>query len=110
VLGVKIVGAHELMICGGVVLSVITALVIRAWAPVDKKLSLIAAVANPIKTHFHCAGSALFEGVISDSGGCGVVGFDWCWRLWMTKVFKCGAKDSGFLSVDEESTNFGSGG
>jgi hypothetical protein len=111
VLGVKIVRAHELMMRGCVVLDVvITLVVLGARAPVDKKLSLIDAITNPIKTHFHCVGLALFDGVIGDSGGSGVVSFDWCGWLRMSEFFKCGSKDSGFLSVDEEATYFRFGG
>jgi hypothetical protein len=100
------------MMCGCVVLGVIIALVIGSGAPVDEKLSLIDAITNPVKTHFHCAGSALFDGVVGNPGGGRVVCFDRCRRLWMAELVKGCAKDSCFLSVDEEATDFrlGSGG
>jgi hypothetical protein len=107
VLGVKIVGAHELMMCGGVVFGVVITLVVGARAPVDEKLSLIDSITNPIKSHVHGAGSALFDGVTGDPGCCGVVCFDGCGWLRMAEFVKGGAEDSGFLSIDEEATDFG---
>ncbi len=44
--------------------------VLSAQSPVDDELVLFYAVANPVETHVHAAGFALFERVVGDAG-CG---------------------------------------
>ena len=61
--------------------------VLSAGSPVDDKLVLFDAVANPVETHVHGAGFALFECVIGDAGCGGVVGFHWGRRLRMAEFF-----------------------
>ena len=84
--------------------------VVCAFTPVDEKMSLFDAIANPIKTHIHCFRTSLFDSFIADAGGAGIVGLNRsCW-LWMPHVFECGAEHGGFFAIEEESTEFGFGG
>ena len=89
---------------------VVIAFVVGAGAPVDKELTLVDTVTNPVEAHFHGAGTFLFDGVIGDAGCGGVVSFDGGGWLRMSHLFKGGAKDRSFLSIDEEATDFRLGG
>ncbi len=52
-----------------VMLGEVVAEVLTAWSPVDDELVLlIDSIANPVEAHVHCAGFALLEGVVCDSG------------------------------------------
>ena len=84
--------------------------VVGAFAPVDEKLSLGDTVADPIKTHIHCFGSTLFDGVVADAGGAGVVRLDGSSGLRVAHVGEGGAEHGGFLTVLEERTEFSFGG
>ena len=42
----------------------------------DKELLLLHLVAHPIESHVDDFGPALFDGVVDDSGGTGIVGLD----------------------------------
>jgi hypothetical protein len=44
-----------------------------AWFPVEDELVLFYLVADPVETHVHGPGFALFESVVGDACGCGVV-------------------------------------
>ncbi len=46
----------------------VVAEVFSAGPPVDDELVLLDSIANPVETHVHCAGFALLEGVVCDSG------------------------------------------
>jgi hypothetical protein len=45
----------------------VVAKVFSAGLPIDDKLVLFDLIANPLEAHVHCAGFALFEGVICDA-------------------------------------------
>ena len=49
----------------------------------DDELLLLHPVAYPIESHVNGFGPALFDDVIDDASGTGVVGLDGCRRLWM---------------------------
>ena len=60
----------------------VVGLVEAAFLPVDVKLSLANADADPIKVHVNCIGSLLFDGVIDACCGA-IVHLDghWGWRM-----------------------------
>ena len=53
--------------------------------PIDVKLSLVNAVADPIKAHVNCLGLLLFDGVIGDACGSAIVHLDGHWGLRMVQ-------------------------
>ena len=50
--------------------------VFGAFSPVDEKLALFDAISDPIKSHVHCFGTTLFDGLVADAGCAGVVGLN----------------------------------
>ena len=65
------------------------------------------AVTNPIEAHVNGFGSALFDRVVDNTGGAGIVGLDRCGRLRMAHVMECSAEPSCILSIVEEGAQFG---
>ena len=59
--------------------------------PINEKLTLTNAIANPVKTHVDGFGSPLFDGVVGDATGGAIVGLEWGWWLYMPEFFKCDA-------------------
>ena len=55
-----------------------------AGCPEDVELVLFDAVAYPVETHVHCTAAALFDSVIGNAIGAGVVGLYWCRWLWVS--------------------------
>jgi hypothetical protein len=51
-----------------VMLGEVVVKVFSAGLPVDDELVLLDSIANPVEAHVHCAGFALLEGVVCDSG------------------------------------------
>jgi hypothetical protein len=51
-----------------VMLGEVVAEVFSAGLPVYDELVLLDSIANPVEAHVHCAGFALLEGVVCDSG------------------------------------------
>ena len=84
--------------------------VVCAFSPMDEKMSLFDAIANPVETHIHGFGSALFDSFVANASCAGIVGLDGCRWLWMPHVFKGGAEHCSFFAVEEESAKFGFGG
>ena len=48
------------MVYGGVVFAEVISFVLFAWAPVDKEVSLLDAVSDPVEAHINGFGSPLF--------------------------------------------------
>lgn len=84
--------------------------IVCAFAPVDQEMALAHPVADPVKTHIHGFGATLFDGVVCDTGGAGIVGLDGGCRLWMSHVAEGVAEHGGLFSIEEEGTKFGLGG
>ena len=85
----------------GVVFGKIIGAIEDALFPVDDKLSLSNAVADPIETHINGFGMFLFDGVISNSVCSTVVGLDRCGWLWVPQLFKGNANRAGFFAIVE---------
>ncbi len=63
-------------------------------------------VQQPEVMHFHGAGVLTFDSVIDNANGSSVVNVYWCWQLLMPKLVQGKPKDFGFLSIEEEGSQF----
>ena len=70
-----------------------------ASAPIDDELALADAVTDPVEAHVDGFGSALFYGVIGDTGGCVVVSDNGSGRLRVAEFFEARADGTCFLAV-----------
>jgi hypothetical protein len=59
--------ANEAVMRCWVVLDEVVAKVFSARSPVEDELVMFDWIADPVEPHVHCAGFALFEGVVCDS-------------------------------------------
>jgi hypothetical protein len=75
--------------------------VYRAGLSVDEELALPDMILDPIKMHIHGFGSFLFDHVIGESCGSGIIGLHWCWWLRMANFIEGDAERNGFLLVEE---------
>ena len=75
--------------------------------PMDNELALANTVADTVKAHVNGFGSLLFNGVVDDTFGGGVVSLDGGRWLGVAEFFKSGVDRGGILGVVEEGTNFG---
>ena len=80
---------------------VVVCKIVGALAPMDKEMALADAIPHPIKAHIHGFGPSLFDGIIADAGGAGVVGLDGSGWLWVLHVFEDGSEHGGFLRIVE---------
>jgi hypothetical protein len=69
------------MMFWGVVFGEVIGKVGFAGLPMDAEVPLADTVAYPIEAHVDSFGSALFDGIVDDAMGAGVIGLDGCWRL-----------------------------
>lgn len=79
------------------VLGEVVRLIGFARSPVDLKLELIDPVADPVETHVHGAGAALFDRVIGNAFGTFIIGLDGGGRLWMAQFFQGDTDAAGVL-------------
>ena len=84
----------------------VVGLVEAAFLPIDVKLSLANAVADPIKAHVNCLGSLLFDGVIGNACGSAIVHLDGHWGLQMVQFNESCLEGVGFFAVVEEGSKF----
>ena len=83
--------------------------IVGTASPVYKELTLFDAIFDPIKTHIHGFGSALFNCIVGDSGRTGIVSLDWCGRLWVPHIVKDGSEHGCFFAIVEEGAKLGLG-
>ena len=86
---------------GRVVFRVVVCKILGALAPMDEEMALADAVSDPIEAHVHGFGSSLFDGVVADAGGAGVVGLDGSGWLWVMHVFEDGSEHGCLLGIVE---------
>ena len=91
-------------------LGVVVAKIVATRAPVDKELSLMDAVLDPVEEHVHGFGLALTDGAVGDTGGAGVVGLNGCWRLRMAHFGEGGAESDAVTGIVEEAGKLRFGG
>lgn len=73
--------AHFPMMGRRMVLREVVGQVVGAFLPVDAEVALADSVADPIKAHVYGFGSTLFDFVVDDAFGNGIVSLDWSGRL-----------------------------
>jgi hypothetical protein len=76
-------------------------------APVDNKLLLLDAIADPIESHVNGLGATLFNSVVDNASGTGVVGLDGSGRLGVPPGFQGGAQPGCVFGVIEQGAEFG---
>ncbi len=69
-LGVEIMGAHELVMCRRMVFGVIISHIVGSGFPVYDELALKDSISDPIEAYIHCTGSAFLNGVVGDACRC----------------------------------------
>jgi hypothetical protein len=84
--------------------------IIGTFSPVYEKMTLLDTVTDPIKTHIHGFGTALFYGVVADAGSACIIGLDGGRWLWVAHVSKSGAEHGCLFAVVEECAELGFGG
>ena len=72
-----------------------------AFAPINLKLALADAVADPIETHVDGFGAFLLDSVSGNAAGGTIVGGHGCCRLGMPHFLESDAQWAGFLSIVE---------
>ena len=102
----EVAGAHEAMVRRRVVFSEVVGKVVGSFAPVDMIVALGDTVFDPVETHVHGFGPALFDGVINDANGTFVVRLDWGGSLGVAHFIKGGAEGCGILGIIEKSACF----
>ena len=102
----EISGAHLLVMFGAMVFGEVVAEVVFAGLPMDSKLALADAIADPVEAHVDGLGAALFDGVIEDARGTGIVDLDGCDRLWPAHFAEHRADGTCFLGIVDTGTDF----
>ncbi len=106
----KVPGPHLAVMSGRVMFSEVVSQIVSAAAPVDKELALGDAVSDPVEAHVDGFGAALFDGVVGNARGTGVVGLDGSGWLWMSHPGESGPEPGTIFGVVEEGAKFSFGG
>ena len=77
--------------------------------PTDVSFVLLYLITDPVVVHVNCAGSLLFNSVVSNSIGSGVVSVDCGCFLWISHFRESCAQDGGFFAVNKEGSQFSFG-
>ena len=72
----QVSGAHRLVVFGREVFGVVVGQIFVARSPMDTKLTLADTISHPVKAHVDGFGAALFDRVVDDTSGAGVVYLD----------------------------------
>ena len=91
--------AHCLVVLDRMVFGEVIRQVQEAFVPKDSELVLKNAILNPIKFHVVGFGAALFDGLVGDSRGSGVVNLDWRGRLRVAHFMEGSADAAGFAGI-----------
>ena len=81
--------------------------IVFALAPIDVKLALADAIADPVEAHVHGLRSFLFNVVVGDASGCTVVGLDGSRGLRMTHFLERRSKRASGFAIMVQCTQFG---
>jgi hypothetical protein len=77
---------HAAMVCKRMLFGEVIGQIVRATAPMDDELALGHAIAHPIEVHVNGLGATLFDGVVGNASGTGVVGLNGGGRLGVAHV------------------------
>ena len=80
-----------------------------AFSPQDMELVLPDSITDPVESHVYCFGAFLFDGVVGNSGRCGVVSDDGCGWLGVAEFFEANADGAGLFGVVEHCCKFSFG-
>ena len=75
-----------------------------AASPMDMKLALAFAIFQPVESHVNGLGTALFDGVVGDTGGTTVVDLNGSGWLGMAHFFKNDPDHDPFFGIKETGT------
>ena len=89
------------------VFGVIVAEVFGSRTPVNEELFLVYSVFDPVESHVDGFGSFMFDCVIREAFGGGVVHLHGGWWLRMTDLFQGGSNGDCLLAIDVRGTDFG---
>jgi len=89
-----------------VMLGEIVSFVGGARSPEDVILALANMIANPIKLNANGFGPFLFDVIVGNSSGCGIVGLNRSGRLWMSKFLKGNAQWASMFGIEEQHPKF----
>ena len=78
--------------------------------PVNEEFAIADTILDPVEAHVDGLGLALFDGVIGNAGGAGVVSLDMGASLWMAKFFKGNSERAEILEIEESGAKFSFGG
>lgn len=76
------------------------------WGPINMELALADAVFDPEESHVHGFGALLFDGVVGNAVGCGIVGGERSGTLFVAKFFKGDSFRDSLLAIEKESCKF----
>ena len=93
---------HAAMVLGGVMLGIIIGFVCLTGLPINHEFSLADLVSDPEEAHVHGFGALLFDGIVGNASGCGIVSYNWSGILGMAKFFESDAFGDGVLAIDKE--------
>jgi hypothetical protein len=71
------------MVSWGVMFGVVIGQIVTARAPVDAEVVLSDLTFDPVKAHVHGLVSFLFDSVVGETCGGGIVCLKWSKRLWV---------------------------
>ena len=95
---------------GRVVLGEIIGQIVFSPTPVDEKLTLLHAIADPVEAHVHSLGTALFDSVVDDTSTACVVGLNGSRGLRMAQFSEGNTERRAFFCIVEDTAQFGLGG
>ena len=105
--GVQVSGTDGLVVGRGMMFGEVVGTVCGAFAPVDLKLALAYAIADPVKTHVDRFGPFLFDSVSDNSTGGVIIGGHRGGWLRVPHFGKSNAERACFFAIVEERTEFG---
>ena len=99
-----IIRSDVLMNFSRVVYRCIVAQVFLTGLIIKFEVFLCFAIQQPEVLHINCTGSLVFDCVIDNANGSGVVNVNGCRWLWMAEFREGKPQDLGLLSIEEECT------
>ena len=88
---------------------VVISKVLDARFPMYVELVLSNTVTDPVKTHINCFRPALFDGIVDDTGGAGIVDLNRSCGLGPAEFEEGGANGTSILGIVEAGANFSFG-